>query len=130
MTTSLPPIYTQHVRTTGNISSSILILFFHFYPTVSALLVEYPQTNERMHFTNLDSLLLLLITLQSATGVFCRSHGDASDIDATKLTTNAARMRAGFPPLKPRNMNIPSRVQGGGKIYLILYSFPISFSCP
>ena len=77
-----------------------------------------------MHFTNLDLILLLLTTLQCATGVFCRSYGDGKHIDATKLTTNAARMRAGFPPLKPRNLNIPSRIQVGGKMkYLILYSF-------
>jgi hypothetical protein len=51
--------------------------------------------------------------LQYATGVYCRSYGDGANIDATKLTTNAARMRAGLPPLKPRNLNIPSRVQAG-----------------
>ena len=73
---------------------------------------------------NLDLLLLLLTTLQCATGVFCRSYGDGKPIDVTKLTTNAARMRAGFPPMKPINLNMPSRVQGGGKIkYFILYSF-------
>jgi hypothetical protein len=77
-----------------------------------------------MHFTNLDLLLLLFTTLQSATGVFCRSYGDGAQVDATKLTTNAARMRAGFPPLKPRSLNIPSRIHAGGKIkYFILYSF-------
>lgn len=69
-----------------------------------------------MHFTNLDLILLLLTTLQCSTGVFCRSYyGDGKYIDATKLTTNAARMRAGFPPLKPKNLNIPSRVLVGGK---------------
>jgi hypothetical protein len=73
-----------------------------------------------MHFTNLDLLLLLLTTLQCATDVFCRSYGDAAHIDASKLTTNAARMRAGFPPLKPKNLNIPSR---GKMKYFILYSF-------
>lgn len=72
---------------------------------------------------NLDLLLLLLTILQSATGVLCRSYGDGTPIDVAKLTTNAARMRAGFPPLKPRNLIIPSRVQVGGRIkYFILYS--------
>lgn len=73
-----------------------------------------------MHFTNLDLLLLLLTTLQCATSVFCRSLGDGARIDVTKLTTNAARMRAGFPPLKPRNLIIPSRVQAGGKIHYFM----------
>ena len=77
-----------------------------------------------MHFTNLDLLLLMLTTLQCATGVFGRSYyGDGAHIDVTKLTTNAARMRAGFPPLKPRNLIIPSRIQGGKTKYFILYSF-------
>ena len=110
---------------------SFLLYFFPLYPTVSALLVEYPfKQNERMHFTNIDSLLLLLTTLQCATGVFCRSYGGGKLIDITKLTTNAARMRAGFPPLKPKNLKIPSRVKVGGKIksfYFIL--IPISFAC-
>ena len=79
---------------------------------------------------NLDLLLLLLTTLQCATGVFCRSYGDGKPIDVTKLTTNAARMRAGFPPMKPINLNMPSRVQGGGKIKYFYFIFiPISFAC-
>ena len=75
-----------------------------------------------MHFTNLDLLLLLSTTLQCATGVFCRSYGDGAKIDVTKLTTNAARMQAGFPPLKPRSLNIPSRIQVGGKINILFYN--------
>jgi len=58
---------------------------------------------------NLDLLFLSLLTiLQCATGVFCRSY-NYKPIDITKLTTNAARMRAGLPPLKPKNLNLPSR---------------------
>jgi hypothetical protein len=66
-------------------------------------------------FMNRDLPFFLLLTiLQYSAGVFCQSfgRGGAPIIDITKLTTNAARMRAGFPPLKPRNLNIPSRVQG------------------
>jgi len=60
---------------------------------------------------NLDFLFLLLLTiLRCAGGVFCHSHRGGTYIDVTKLTTNAARMRAGYPPLKPRNMDIPSRI--------------------
>lgn len=86
------------------------------------------KQDERMHFTNRDILLLLLTTLQFATGVFCRSYGDDKHTNVTKLITNAARMRAGFPPLKPRNLNMPSRVQDGGKIKYFYFIFiPISF---
>ena len=87
-----------------------------------------------MHFqvTNLDLLLLLLTTLQCTTGVFCRTYRDGKHIDITKLTTNAARMRAGFPPLKPRNLKIPSRVKVGGKLKFLFYFIfiPISFAWP
>ena len=75
-----------------------------------------------MHFANMDLLLLLLTMLQCGTGVFSRAHGDAALIDVTKLTTNAARMQAGFPPLKPRSLNIPSRIQVGGKINILFYN--------
>lgn len=63
-----------------------------------------------MHFMNLDFLLFLLTLLQYADGVFGRSHRVGAPIDATMLTTNAARMRAGFPPLKPRGLQTPTRV--------------------
>jgi len=59
---------------------------------------------------NLDFLLFLLTLLQYTRGVFGRSHRGDAPIDATMLTTNAARMRAGFPPLKPRSLQPPSRV--------------------
>ena len=71
---------------------------------------------------NLELLLLMLTTLQCATGVFGRSYGDDAQIDVTKLTTNAARMRAGFPPLRPRNLIIPSRIQAGKIFYFNIHS--------
>ena len=33
-------------------------------------------------------------------------------VDPATLLTNAARMRAGYPPLKPRSMLTPTRVTG------------------
>jgi len=71
---------------------------------------------------NLDLLFLSLLTIFQCAGVFCRSYKSQPIIDITKLTTNAARMRAGLPPLKPKNLNIPSRVHARAQPSNVLVS--------
>jgi len=89
--------------------------FLSFNP-ISPLLFWIATNEEKrltMHFTNLGLLFLLLLTiLQCLASVFGRSHRGSVPIDATGLTTNAARMRVGLPPLKPKNLHIPTRVGG------------------
>jgi len=71
-----------------------------------------------IHKHSISLLVLLLITpLIASTShyaprkrvVFNRLD---APIDESLLTTNAARMRVGLGPLRPKNLVIPSRVEG------------------
>ncbi|KAF8800061.1 hypothetical protein BYT27DRAFT_7245800 [Phlegmacium glaucopus] len=73
-----------------------------------------------MHLTNITNIIffLLLMLLRFATGVSGRSHkGGGASVDDTQFTTNAARMRVGLPPLKPRKLYIPTPVGARAESY-------------
>jgi len=57
-------------------------------------------------------LVLIQILTVSARPQYFRARRLKPTIDETKLLTNAARLRAGLGPMKPRSFFNPTRVSG------------------
>ena len=58
-------------------------------------------------------LILILSFLLSLTVASTLPYAHEGDIDRSKLTTNAARLKAGLGPMKPKSMLRATRVKGG-----------------